>query len=267
VASPSAQRESGADALDNTVSWFDRDTLRRIRTIGIGASAYAVATGAGRVWVATASNNTVVELDARNGGILDTILLPDDVNPASAWAVTFGAGAVWVTSGRRLLRIDARTGSVAGGDVGTPCCTSPTGVAAAANSIWVADGTQLRRISAATGMLTGAIERDVAFDGVAYGYRRIWVTSTHEQQQDPGVFAVHPKGLFASETRFPHPVYGLHTALSMAAGAGGIWTADYGEGKVIRVDPRTGEVVARIPVGGHPWGIAVEDGRAFVSVD
>jgi len=58
-----------------------------------------------------------------------------------------------------------------------------------------------------------------------------------------------------------------HTPLALAVGGGAIWIADYGERKVIKVDPHTSEVFARIGVGGHPWGVAVAGGRVFVGVD
>jgi len=258
-----------ADALDGTVRWFDPDNLRLIRTIGIGAQAYSVATGAGRVWISTASDNTLVELDARTGGILDTIPLPSAATPAAAWAVTFGGSSVWTTSGGRLLRIDPSSGEIVSGDVGKPCCNRPTGVTYAFDSAWVADGSDLLQISAGTGAITGKITRDVSFDGVASGYGRIWATLTHVAQRDPAVLLVQPPGGVATlETRFPHPDLTVsHTPLAVAGGAGAIWIADYGERKVIKVDPHTSEIVARIRVGGRPWGIAVAGGRVFVSVD
>jgi len=45
--------------------------------------------------------------------------------------------------------------------------------------------------------------------------------------------------------------------VSLAEGFGSIWVANYLGGAVLRVDPATNRVIARIPVGGQPWGIAV----------
>jgi DNA-binding SARP family transcriptional activator/DNA-binding beta-propeller fold protein YncE len=256
------------DALEGTVRWFDPETLKLIRTIGIGAQAYSIATGAGRVWITTTSDNTLVELDAQTGGILDTIVFPSGATPASAWAVTFGGGSVWATSGARLLRIDPGSGEIVSGHIGKPCCKRPTGVAYDSGSAWVTDRNELLQISANTGDIIGDVEREGSFDAVAAGFGRIWATLTHESQRDPAVLLVQPPGGVATlETRFPRPAIGFHTPLMIATGAGAVWIADYGERKVIKVDPNTSEVVARIRVGGHPWGIDVADGRVFVSVD
>jgi YVTN family beta-propeller protein len=48
--------------------------------------------------------------------------------------------------------------------------------------------------------------------------------------------------------------------------SGSISVASYDLGEVLRVDPRTGEVIARIEVGGHPIGIAFGAGRVWVTV-
>ena len=47
---------------------------------------------------------------------------------------------------------------------------------------------------------------------------------------------------------------------------GNVWVANYDEGTIVRVDPRTGDVVSTIKVGGHPSGIAVGHGRVWVTV-
>jgi YVTN family beta-propeller protein len=54
---------------------------------------------------------------------------------------------------------------------------------------------------------------------------------------------------------------------AIAAGAGGIWVANSQDGSVWRLDASTGEVVARIDVGGSPRGIVIlGDGTIWVTV-
>ena len=53
----------------------------------------------------------------------------------------------------------------------------------------------------------------------------------------------------------------------IAVGAGSVWVANSGDGTVSHVDPRSDRVVARIPVGGSPQALTVADGRAWVTVD
>ena len=44
-----------------------------------------------------------------------------------------------------------------------------------------------------------------------------------------------------------------------------MWVSVSGEGAVVRIDPRTGDVRS-IPVGGAPTGIAVSMGKVWISV-
>jgi hypothetical protein len=52
----------------------------------------------------------------------------------------------------------------------------------------------------------------------------------------------------------------------MAIGAGTAWVADT-YGVILKVDPRTNEILARIPVDGLPNGLAFGFGRLWIAVD
>jgi YVTN family beta-propeller protein len=54
------------------------------------------------------------------------------------------------------------------------------------------------------------------------------------------------------------------TPMSLAFGAGSVWSANRGDGTVSRIDPDTNRVTATIEVGGEPWGLAYGAGSIWV---
>jgi sugar lactone lactonase YvrE len=65
-----------------------------------------------------------------------------------------------------------------------------------------------------------------------------------------------------------HPFKGRHPVglYGITRAAGSIWTASVEQNLVLRIDPRTGHVLARIPVP-KPWWISSGDGGLWVSSD
>ena len=51
----------------------------------------------------------------------------------------------------------------------------------------------------------------------------------------------------------------------MLPAAGSVWVTNLNSGTVARIDPRTNRVVARIPVGAGPYGLAAGGGSIWVS--
>ena len=57
------------------------------------------------------------------------------------------------------------------------------------------------------------------------------------------------------------------TPIGLALGFGSLWVADLGRQAVDRVDPRTGRITGRLPVGGKPIRIGVGFGSVWVRSD
>jgi YVTN family beta-propeller protein len=51
----------------------------------------------------------------------------------------------------------------------------------------------------------------------------------------------------------------------LTTGAGAVWQSDYEHDALLRIDPVTGKVVASIPVGSQPLGVAVTAGAVWVA--
>jgi len=55
--------------------------------------------------------------------------------------------------------------------------------------------------------------------------------------------------------------------IGLAAGFGSVWVADLDSKAIDRISPRTGRIVARLPVGGLPVRLAVGFGSVWVRDD
>src|SRR5207253_1331874 len=100
-----------ANAADGTVTEIDPKTLHIVRTVGIGAVATSLVESHGEVWIATGTNDTVVRMDARSGGVLESLTLSHSPQ-ATAYAIAAGKQYIWVGSGADVIRIDPVTHTV-----------------------------------------------------------------------------------------------------------------------------------------------------------
>jgi streptogramin lyase len=252
------------------VSQVDPRTLEVVQTVGLGAQATDIATGVGGVWVATGSDNTLVQMHPRTGAVLATLRLPREKDhPTTASAVAVGEGAVWVGSGFRLLKIDPASGAILAGLRRLDCCHALIDVAFGAGAVWIADIEEVVvRISTKTAMPTSEPLSTVNPSTLAVGYGSVWVSGVADY------IAKHPAlvGIDPQTVRVTHSIplgTSRHSegSLGLAAGEGAVWLGDYDRGTLLRIDPTTGDIVSTIRIGGHPASVAVGAGRIWVSVD
>jgi len=129
-----------ANSADGTISQIGKKSLSTVQTIGLGEQATDLVESAGSVWVATGIDDTLVQLDARSGGIRERLHLSSSDQTASAHAVTAGARAIWVASGAELLKIDPKGGSAIARKHDVGCCFGGVNdVAVGGGSVWIAD--------------------------------------------------------------------------------------------------------------------------------
>lgn len=62
-------------------------------------------------------------------------------------------------------------------------------------------------------------------------------------------------------------VSGLKHPVAVAVGEGSLWVTEYEQGNLVRIDPATGRVVARVHVGPHASRVVVQEGFAWVLDD
>jgi YVTN family beta-propeller protein len=168
---------------------------------------------------------------------------------AAPCAAQVGGKWVWVSEYGQpfLLKIDPKTNKVvAKTGIGTGSC----GLGYGAGSLWIEDTntSTVSRVSVATGKRTNAIKVGFTPYDTTFAYGSAWTTAFTQgdlERIDPARNAVVNRWKLAKATG--------------AVGAfGSIWAT--GSDGVIRVDPTSHKVIARIPVdGGAGWTAASAD--------
>jgi streptogramin lyase len=230
-----------------------------LTSVSLGGRLNSVATAGGRVWT---------------GGFESPRLhavAPERAQPIPSLRPEVGVGLsgmtaqqdlLWVIASRddRLLRIDARSGSVKGKPVTLP--SAANAVVAGAGSVWVATttpeldpGDQILRIDPQTGATTSTLH-------VPDGVRRLTIA-----QGGLWLLASNPPRLFRIDLKTGRRV-GLRlagqNAGDLAQGAGALWATLSDADQLARVDPVTRNVTT-IAVGRGPAGVAVHRGSVWVA--
>ncbi len=223
-----------ASAGDRTVSRIDPTTRKVVDTIGVGTDVHDLAVGFGSVWVADGADGTVTRIDPRTR-TTETVPVggPDNGSPQPVFWVATGTGGVWATSGDRVVRIDPTTRKV----VTETAIPTPAGLAAGLGAVWVVtQDEQLIELSP-----RGDQEQRLQLNGdalaPAVGANSIWLVVYLGrgviQQVDAATVSLAPG---AATAAYP---------LDIAVGARAVWAVDI-HGTVLRIDPTTTDVVARI---------------------
>jgi virginiamycin B lyase len=225
-------------------------------TIPVQGGPSGVAVGAGAVWVATwgVEHSRVVRIDPTSNRVVASTVVP-----LGQATVAVGEGAVWVASSsdNSVSRIDPATNRVV---TTIDVDRQPSGIAVAAGSVWVANALDdtVSRIDPASNRVVATIPipgRGSAFSLAAAG-GSVWVSGNH------GLYRIDPAGNRVTKVDV--------CCGEVAAGAGGLWVANGMDRTVLRVDPATGRVLARIPVPPaaapeRPYGIAAGGGAVWVT--
>jgi hypothetical protein len=223
------------------------------QTFGRVGRPSAIAIGAGTVWISDSYDNRLVMLDAGTGEQRDS-------SAAHVRQLAYGLDALWGTDDLhdRLVRFDRQTAtpsasiSLADGSV-------PTGLAIAGSAIWIANvGSQtLTRLDGSSGAIVvdGVALRGIP-DRIAASASDVWVTSSPSDllmRIDPGSNTV-----VSTTTIWDAPV-------DAAVDPTGVWVACAGSGAIWHV-AASGEVTARVDVGGRPTAIVVAGNTVWVAV-
>jgi DNA-binding SARP family transcriptional activator/streptogramin lyase len=221
-----------ATGSDNTLVKVDAraggilDTIRM--PTGRDASAYAVASGAGAIWVV--SGGHLLKVDSHT----DTILA-DRCCEQSKRGVHLGAGSL-------------------------------RDVAVGVGGVWVADVLEeVLRVSPTTARVTAAVNLGVIPTALTAGYGSVWVGSSAGPRLV--VWRLNPATVRVEQTITVGATRSFIATVDVALGMGSVWATNYDQGTLVRIDPRSGDVTDTIHLGGHPRGIAVGAERVWVAVD
>ncbi|MGZ8649579.1 MAG: protein kinase domain-containing protein [Solirubrobacteraceae bacterium] len=247
-----------------TVSRIDPRTRKVASTIEMQGIPSDIAAGAGSIWVGTVGGNTDVnttgsisQIDPATGKVRRTVRLP---GKGSGWAsvgypgIAIGDGAVWAVNPKgSISRIDPRSGRVTG-EVKVEAGT----IAAGKEGVWVVSENAVTRMNARTNRPGQTIEsRSNELEGIAVGAGSVWATAGGAEglvwRFEPGPDPIARSIDVGSGSGF------------IAFGAGAVWVANYTDGTVSRIDPRTNRVTSRRPIG-PVQALAVGEGAAWVTV-
>jgi YVTN family beta-propeller protein len=253
---------------DDTVSRIDPKTTKVVKTFETGGHPSDLAAGAGALWVGDGgarppfATERISRIDPESAQVTRTVKLPDMSGgvlgaPSMGYPrIAVGSGAVWASNlDETVSRIDPETGRiVATIDVGV----SSRRLAAGKEGAWLLDweGRSIVGIDPRTNRVTARLRVGSNFlSAIAVGAGSIWVTSE--------------EGLLWRIEPGPRPLkrtidVGVGSTY-VAFGDGAVWTANYVDGTVSRIDPRTNTVTARVPVGASQ-ALAAGVGSAWVSV-
>ena len=251
----------GADS----VAAIDPATNRVVRVTPVGRSPESIALTDGAVWVANFEDRTVSRLDLAThevrvvGGV-----------PVAAHLVSALDGDVWLSSfGEPLITLIAPHGeiparddhSLAAGPRRVRVPGSAEGLATGGGYLWVTSPADsgghdtVLRVDLRTRKVVSSVPVGHLPLFVTFGYGSAWVSN----YKGDSVSVIRP-GTERAETI---PV-GMGP-LGIAAGARAIWVVAYWDQQLVRIDPDTRRVVARIPVGEGPLGVAVGAGAVWVT--
>lgn len=222
-----------------------------VATIGTEGLSSSMAAGAGALWVA--GSDQILRIDPATNSVAARI--PVVAGGAGPAGVAVGAGAVWVPLAvpGALWGIDPATDKVASKiPLGGPLSGSLS-VSAAGDTVWVAccgksgtgastSGGRLLRVDVRRERVVADIALNASPVAIAADTSAAWVATAGGQ-----VLMVNPKRNRVTATINAGGPLGFdHT---IAVGPSGVWLADPFDEQLVRIDPKTRRVMARIPAG------------------
>jgi len=244
------------DAHDGTIMKVDMRRTTDTQTIGIGAPIVDLAFGVSGVWAATGAFGEVVRVDPDLVEVADRIPLdPGDPVVPPAASIGVGDGRVWVGALDGLARVSPSAGRVVGRvDLDG---SDAQQVAVGGGAVWATTiASRAKRIEASSGRETTEFYVGRPLYAVAVGGGALWVGGVTGQ-----VWKVDPvTGVLIWGSRVIGDVAGV------AFGQRAVWVTSSSEPQLERLDPATGDVEARIPIGGPALDVVVAGGLVWVPV-
>jgi DNA-binding SARP family transcriptional activator/DNA-binding beta-propeller fold protein YncE len=258
VRSPGGSGVAARAPVANSVVEIDPRTNEIMRTTRVGREPDALAVGAGGVWVVNWEDRTVSRINS--AGDVETIGGVPRVDH-----LAIDGHNVWVSSFDRpsVSRIDARTGEVVE-SLGVPG-KHAEGLAIGNGYLWITSPSDERgegleavsRVDLRSDKVVSTIPvgRTPMFD--TFGEGALWVAN-----YDGNTLSVVSAGSPKAETI---QLGGACGPLGIAAGFGSVWVVCYWRQEVVRLDPSTRRIVARIPVGSGPLSVSTGGGAVWVT--
>jgi YVTN family beta-propeller protein len=238
---------------DKTVSRLNPDTGEVERVISAGGTPTDIATGEEGVWIANEFEGTVVKIDPAT----NTPARSADLSVGTR-DIAVGEGSVWVTNvtDKTLTKLHPETLETID-SIRLP--GTPEDVAVGYGYVWAADSSNktLLRVDPSN-LRHESIGLRSRPTSVAIGIGALWTASAGEDL----VTRIDP------DSRSTATIDVGNAPAGIAAGVeSGVWVANYVDGSISHIDPRTREIVETVDTGNSPEGIAVDGDQVWVSVN
>jgi peptide/nickel transport system substrate-binding protein len=248
-------RITAADHLDgideNAIGRIDLGTAKVVGQYILGREPRALTTGAGSVWVADSSDETVSRIEPGRDRV---VTIPVGSDPA---ALAFGDGALWVAE--RGDRTIAQVSPVSSKVVERiDVANGPSAIAVGYGSVWVGSAVDqtVSQISIGSPQVRRRIHLGAPASAIAAGAGAVWVTS----EETGALFRIEPRtGTVVRAIRVGN------RPVAVAAGASGVWLVNRQDATVWRIDPATNGVTDTIAVGRDPALIAMAGADVWVA--
>ena len=217
----------------------------------IGKDPFDVAVGSGAVWVPDHDGQRLFRFDLESHALRETRSFG-----VPAISVGLGFGSVWLAlADGRLVRIAPRTlhEEASMPDATTAIEGAEPKLAFHRSSVWISSPAE--STVARVDPVRGTIERQslIGATGISAGAGAVWAADN-----DTSIWR------FAGGR--PQRIRVGMQPQDVAATSDAVWVADYGDETLVRVDPKSRRVVARIELRHHPVAVAAGGGIVAVAV-
>jgi DNA-binding beta-propeller fold protein YncE len=224
-----------------------------VATLHVGVTPGVPIVGGGFVWVPNSADGTVSKIDPHADRVVDTIRVGD---PAQFRQRTIHVGDPAQPGERGCTPFNIHDAPV--GSFVVRLCDIPSALAFGAGSVWATkgDGPAIVRIDPRSDQVVNTIPFAGQPFGLAFGPSGLWVTDW----LNGSLSLVDPQQNQVIATR---PGLGGGPA-GLLVTRDAVWVSDSQADQVLRVDPHSLEVAARIPVGRLPLALAYLGGAVWV---
>jgi DNA-binding beta-propeller fold protein YncE len=217
-----------ADPQTRMVTRLDVATGRRrtVRPFHGDQAPREIEADANGVWVVPESGAAVAELDPRSARVRRRVRM----EAAEIGDVALDGRHAWFsTTSGDVVRVDRRSGRVAGSSVKVGATALDIDVGE--GQVWVdlGDSDRLARLDAGTGQLLGRVPSGGSVFAIAIGFGSVWATNYGPDT----VTRLHA----TTGGRIGEPLPGGTDPKGVATGAGSVWIADAGDCTLTRIAP------------------------------
>jgi YVTN family beta-propeller protein len=238
-----------------------------VSTITVGSAPDAISSDGTHVWVADAGDNSLSEIDASTGTVVNTISVAHPGRGVGLNAVSSDGAHVWVTNGLggTVTEVSAADGSLVQTIPVPNTGNGLEGISSDGTDVWVTvgengsgQGNAVTEIDASTGAIVNTIPLPVfgGASGVSSDGTHVWVGN---------YFASSVTEIDASTGTIVRtiPVGNIPSAVS--SDGTHVWVTNFNDNTVSEIDAATGTVVNTIPVGNAPKSISSDGTDVWVT--